>query len=112
MWTLWGSDLWYSHSDFRNVVIHVLQAYQSLLVSYRQSVDAEDSVKQLDWFVKSDEDLTHLPLTPTFHEDQYENGIRVVSGEQILIRKCLARRRCWCQWIGAMGPDAHGVQNG
>ena len=46
-------------------------------------------MKQLDWFVKSDEDLTHLPIPPTFHEDQYENGIRVVSGELILISKSL-----------------------
>ncbi len=62
-------------------VLSLSQAYQSILMSYRQSVDSEEGVKQPEWVVRADEDPVHLLTMPTFQEDQYENGIRVVKGQ-------------------------------
>ncbi len=67
-------------STIHEVFIYT-QAYQSTLVGYRQSVDSGEGVQQPDWLVTADEDLTHLSLTPTFTDEDYENGIRVVTGE-------------------------------
>ncbi len=50
-------------------------------MSYRQSVDSEEEVKQPEWVVRADDDPAHLTVMPTFQEDQYENGIMVVKGQ-------------------------------
>ncbi len=50
-------------------------------MSYRQSVNSEEEVKQPEWVVRADDDPAHLTVMPTFKEDHYENGIMVVKGQ-------------------------------
>lgn len=55
------------------------------MISYREAIEREERGKTPEFFIDlKTEDLTQLSFTPTFDEDEYENGIKVVTGELLV----------------------------
>lgn len=68
------------------------------MVSYRQVIEPEEGGKPPQFFIdlSTEEDLTQLAFTPTFDEDEYQNGIKIVTSEQLLLDRLISGQEDQC----------------